>query len=182
VSENSSAGRGPKGRPTPKRSDARRQRTGPVAPPPQTKREAARRVRERNADRRRAVKQGTLVGDERYLMARDAGPLRRAVRDLVDGRRSPATLLLPAAVLPLLGQLSGNPRVQAACTTLWLAALVLAVADFGTTAARIRRMLRADFPGESRSRGHIGYGLVRVLQLRRFRLPKPQVGPPSLRR
>lgn len=181
MSETSSTGRAPKGRPTPKRSEARRSRPGPVAAPPRNRKEAAKRQREQGAERRREVRQGTLAGDERYLSGRDAGPVRRAVRDLVDSRRSSATLLLPAAVLPLLGNLTGDPRIRAAAFAMWLAALVVAVVDFSAVAARTQRMLKADFPGE-KGRGHVFYAILRTLQFRRLRLPKPAVSPPPLRR
>ena len=46
-----------KGRPTPRRREAQRRRTGPVAPPPKTRREAVRRMREQGTDRRSEARQ-----------------------------------------------------------------------------------------------------------------------------
>ena len=164
-----------KGRPTPKRRDAERRRGGPSAPPPANRREAARRVREQAADQRRQVKAGTRSGDTRHMMARDQGPVRQLVRDLVDHRRHIGVLLLPAALLPVVAQLSGSTQVLALATTLWLATLLAAISDFVITAIVVRQRVKADFPDERKMRGHILYAVVRTAQFRRFRLPPPRV-------
>ncbi|MCW2724764.1 MAG: hypothetical protein JWN35_1685 [Frankiales bacterium] len=164
-----------KGRPTPKRRDATPRRGGPVTPPPATRREAAKRMRAEGAVRRRQVKAGTKAGDQRYLMARDAGPVRQLVRDLVDSRRHVGVLLLPAAVLPVAAQLTHSQRLLAMATTLWLATLVTAIFDFVLTGFVVRRRIRSDFPDEGKLGGHIAYGTVRTAQFRRFRLPPPRV-------
>ena len=48
-----------KGRPTPRRRAAQKRRTGPVAPPPRTRREAVRRMRELGTDRRAEAREGS---------------------------------------------------------------------------------------------------------------------------
>ena len=166
-----------KGRPTPKRSDAQRRRGGPVAPPPANRKEAARRVREQAKEQRRQVRTGTKTGDTRHLMRRDQGPVRQLVRDLVDNRRHIGVLLLPAALLPVVAQLTRSEEVLAFATTLWLATLFAAIADFVITAFVVRSRIRSDFPDETKLRGHILYAVVRTAQFRRFRLPPPRVGP-----
>lgn len=160
-----------KGRPTPKRPTSK----GPVAPPPMTRREAAKRVRSQGATRRQQLRAGRVTGDDEYLLARDQGPVRRLVRDLVDSRRTTATLLLPAAVLPLAGSLTGIDQVIALTQILWIFAITLALADFVGGGLRIRRAIAERFPDEQRTRGHIFYGIVRMLQFRRLRVPKPRV-------
>lgn len=166
-----------KGRPTPKRRDVEHRRGGPVAPPPANRKEAARRVRQQGALQRKAVREGTKTGDESRMMARDRGPVRRLVRDVVDGRRHVGVLLLPAAVLPVLAQLTGSSRLLAMATTLWLATLLAAVSDFVITAFLVRQKVRAAFPEEPKLLGHVGYAVVRTAQFRRFRLPPPRVRP-----
>jgi len=52
-----------KGRPTPKRADAQRRRTGPVAPPPSTRKEAAKLARARATESRERVRDATARGD-----------------------------------------------------------------------------------------------------------------------
>jgi len=170
-------GGGSKGRPTPKRRDVQRRRGGPVAPPPANRKEAAKRVRQQGAQQRKAVREGTKTGDESRMMARDRGPVRRLVRDAVDARRHVGVLLLPAAVLPVLAQLTGSTRLLALATTLWLATLLAAVSDFVITALVVRRKVHAAFPDERKLGGHIGYAVIRTAQFRRFRLPPPRVGP-----
>lgn len=166
-----------KGRPTPKRKDAQRGRRGPVAPPPANRREAARRVREQAREQRTTARQGTKAGDQRYLMGRDQGPVRALVRDLVDNRRHVGVLLLPAALLPVVAQVTRSEQILAIATTLWLATLLAAISDFVVTALVVRSRVRRDFPEERKMRGHILYAVVRTAQFRRFRLPKPRVGP-----
>jgi hypothetical protein len=172
VSETTGAG---KGKPTPKRRDAQRRRGGPVAPPPATRKEAARRIRAEGAGKRAAVRTGTRAGDERNMMARDQGPVRRLVRDVVDSRRHVGVLLLPATVLPVAANFSSSLQVRAFATSLWLTALLATVLDMVITAVVVRRKVRERFPDETR--GHTFYAVVRTAQFRRFRLPPPQVSP-----
>lgn len=160
-----------KGRPTPKRPTSR----GPVAPPPATRKEAAKRVREQGSSRRQQLRAGRTDGAEEYLLARDQGPVRRLVRDLVDSRRTTATLLLPAAILPLAGELSGIDQVRALTQILWIFAITLSLADFVGGGMRIRRAIHERFPDEGSTRRHVFYGIVRMLQFRRLRVPKPRV-------
>jgi hypothetical protein len=175
VSESQASG---KGRPTPKRRDSERRRGGPVTPPPTNRREAARRLRAQAAEQRQQVKTGTRTGDTRHLMARDQGPVRQLIRDLVDSRRHVGVLLLPAAVVPVIAQLlTDDPRLLGFVTALWFATLLAAFLDFVVTALLVRQRIRTDFPAESKGRGHLFYAVVRTAQFRRFRLPPPRVAP-----
>jgi hypothetical protein len=161
-----------KGRPTPKRSEARGvRRGGPVAPPPRTRKEAAKRAREQTRAERDRVRQGT------QLLPRDAGPVRARVRDVVDGRRSIGTLMLPLALVLVLAQLSGNPVVLDLALAVWLAGIVALFTDLVLTARVLRRRLREEFPELGSLRGHVGYGLLRTTVFRRWRIPAPQVSP-----
>jgi hypothetical protein len=148
-----------------------------VAPPPATRKEAARRVRAQGAERRKAVKAGTKAGDERAMMARDQGPVRRLARDLVDSRRHVGVLLLPATVLPVLAGLSSSLEVRAIATSIWFFAVLATVFDMVVTGVIVRRRIRSDFPQETKTRGHVGYALIRTAQFRRLRVPPPQVRP-----
>jgi hypothetical protein len=174
VSESPASG---KGRPTPKRKDSQRRSGGPVAPPPTTRKEAAKRIRAQGAQKRKAVRAGTKAGDERAMMGRDQGPVRRLVRDLVDSRRHVGVLLLPATFLPVLANLSTSVQLRAFATSVWLAAVLVAVFDMVLTGVLVRRRIRDDFPDETKTRGHVGYALMRTAQFRRFRVPPPRVRP-----
>ncbi len=164
---------GGKGRPTPKRRDGTARR-GPVAPPPTTRREAAKRVREQGKQQRTNVRSSAKAGDDRYQLKRDQGPVRGLIRDLVDSRRHLSVLLLPAALLPLLGQLTRVQAIVQLATVLWLATLIAAMSDFASTALLVRKRVKADFP-EDKGRGHLFYATLRTAQFRRFRIPKPRV-------
>src|SRR4051794_13073824 len=72
-----------KGRPTPKRSEARKQRRTAT---PTNRKEAAKIRREKMREQRVAQRRALLTGDERHLPARDAGPAKRLARDYVDSR------------------------------------------------------------------------------------------------
>jgi hypothetical protein len=166
---------GGKGRPTPKRREKERRRGGPVAPPPLTRKEAARRQKEQAKKARQRVRQGALSGDERYLPKRDAGPVRRLVRDVVDSRRNAGVLLLPVAVALVAAQVTGNRLLLDLALTLWLASLLAVSVDVIILVTTIRRRIHAAFPDEARTRGHVGYGLLRSTVFRRWRMPAPAV-------
>lgn len=166
-----------KGRPTPKRSEAQRRRGGPVPPPPTTRKEAAKRAREQAVLARRSVREGTARGDEDRMVARDRGPVRALVRDVVDARRNVGVLLLPLAVLLVLAQLVGNDRVTSVALLLWLTGVLAMVADVVVTTLAIRRAVRAAHPDEGRMVRHVSYGLLRSTVFRRFRLPPARTSP-----
>ena len=165
-----------KGRPTPRRREAQRRRTGPVAPPPRTRREAYRRMREQGADRRSEVREGMRSGDERYLMPRDRGPERRLVRDIVDSRRNVGVLFLLMALVYAVSIFIPSLQVKAAATSLWLTVLLLLIVDSLVLGLRIRKLVRQEFPDtEQRMASLVIYGITRATMIRRWRQPKPQV-------
>lgn len=166
-----------KGRPTPKRSEAQKRRGGPVLPPPTTRREAAKRLREQQSQDRKSVRTGTIAGDQTKMLARDAGPARALVRDIVDGRRNVGVLMLPIALLYVIVQYAGGPTLFGVVARVFTLGLLLVIADLVVTGLLIRRSVRAEFPGERRMRGHLFYGLLRSTVLRRLRMPPTRVRP-----
>lgn len=166
-----------KGRPTPKRSEKERRRGGPVAPPPRTRKEAAQRKKQEAKSARGTARQGARAGDDRYMVKRDAGPVRRLVRDIVDGRRCAGVLVLPVALLLVGSSLVGVAAVQAFITTLWLATLIFVILDIVVLTVNIRRRIRAEFPDTGRLGGHVAYGLLRSTVFRRWRMPPTVVSP-----
>ncbi|WP_149179404.1 DUF3043 domain-containing protein [Streptomyces sp. TRM49041] len=163
----------PKGRPTPKRSEAQSQRRRAVTPALDRK-EAMRRQREaRRADLARQ-REALAGGDERFLPARDRGPVRRFVRDFVDSRFFIAEMFLPLAVVILVLSLIRAGQMQTIATLLWMGVIVLIVIDSIGLAVRLKKQLKQRFPNEPK-RGAVAYALMRSLQIRRLRLPKPQV-------
>ncbi|MEU7024862.1 DUF3043 domain-containing protein [Streptomyces sp. NPDC046203] len=165
----------PKGRPTPKRSEAQSQRRRAQSAPMDRK-EAAKRQREaRRVDLARQ-REALNSGDERYLPVRDKGPVRRFARDFIDSRFAVAETFLPMAIVILVLSFFGNSnrRLQDIALLLWAALIVLIVVDSVVTWIRLRKQLSTRFPNEPK-RGAIPYALMRSLQIRRLRLPKPQV-------
>ncbi|MEU7468263.1 DUF3043 domain-containing protein [Streptomyces sp. NPDC044984] len=163
----------PKGRPTPKRSVAQSQRRS-VANTTMTRKEAAKRQREERRAALERQRQALASGDERYLPARDKGPVRRFARDFVDARFNIAEYFLPMAVIILVLSMIQVPQLQNAALLLWLAVIVMIVLDSVVTGFRLKKRLAERFPADNR-RGAVAYALMRSLQMRRLRLPKPQV-------
>ncbi|MFF9812674.1 DUF3043 domain-containing protein [Streptomyces sp. NPDC014006] len=163
----------PKGRPTPKRSEARSQRRS-VATTPTNRKEAAKRQREERRVTMERQRQALASGDERYLPARDKGPVRRFARDFIDSRFNIAEFFLPMAVVILVLSMVRVGALQSIALLLWLIVIVLIVLDSIVTGFRLKKRLAERFPDQNK-RGAVAYGLMRSLQMRRLRLPKPQV-------
>jgi len=175
-----------KGRATPTRREAEGQRRGPVAPPPQTTREALKRnkeVRKSNPaskEERRAEaqkrKEGMDAGDDRYLLPRDRGPVRAYVRDLVDSRRHVAGLFMPLAILVFIALLIPDPTVKNYSTLLCTVVILGMMLEGFLTGKRVTREVREKFPRENIKGRSIGwYAFIRASQLRKLRVPKPRV-------
>ncbi|WP_330330049.1 DUF3043 domain-containing protein [Streptomyces sp. NBC_00536] len=163
----------PKGRPTPKRAVAQSQRKAVVASTGNRK-EDAKRARERRRTEMAKQREALASGDERYLPNRDKGPVRRFARDFVDSRFSVAEMFLPLAVIILVLSMVRVPSIQNIALLLWLGVIVLIIIDSIGLFIRLRKALNTRFPDEPK-RGAVAYGLMRTLQMRRLRLPKPQV-------
>ncbi|MFH8768234.1 MULTISPECIES: DUF3043 domain-containing protein [unclassified Streptomyces] len=163
----------PKGRPTPKRSEAQSQRRS-VANTPMTRKDASKRQREERRQALERQRQALAGGDERYLPARDKGPVRRFARDWVDSRFNVAEFFLPLAVVILVLSVVRVPAIQNIALLLWLIVIVLIVLDAAVSGFRLKKRLAERFPDQNR-RGAVAYALMRSLQIRRLRLPKPQV-------
>jgi hypothetical protein len=156
---------GGKGRPTPKRNEAQKQRRQAVRPPADRK-EARQRMREDRARRMEAMKRG----DESALSARDRGPVRRHVRELIDSRRNVAEFFMPVVLVVLV--LSAVPSLAALVVYAWVVMLIGVVIDSIYLRRLIRRSVAERFP-DADTKGLLTYGLMRALQVRALRLPKP---------
>jgi hypothetical protein len=162
----------PKGRPTPKRSQAQSQRRTMATP--MNRKDAAKRAREARRVDMAKQREALNTGDERHLPARDKGPVRRFARDYIDSRWCVAEFFLPLAVVILLLSVVGSAALKNLSLLLWLVVIVLIVLDSVLIAFSLKRKLRQRLPDESH-RGATAYALMRTLQMRRMRLPKPQV-------
>lgn len=182
----------PKGRPTPKRDQARRTtKKGPVAPAPLTSSEARARRKtlagpklsreERKADRTAGRARMTdrrermMAGDEDYLLPRDQGPIRRYARDVVDSRRNVLGLFMPST-LALLFVMFAVPQLQLYISPAMLLITAIMGVDGVILGRKVSRLVDAKFPSNTESRWKLGlYAAGRASQIRRMRAPRPQV-------
>ena len=162
-----------KGRPTPKRKEAQAQRAQPLvggSPGRMTKQD-----KQQVADARMRARAGYAAGEDRYLPDRDRGPQRRYIRDFVDARTSLGEWMLPLMLAVVFMTFGANETIQLiSIFTIWgyLAVLVI---DSILMVNRLKKRLLEKFPREALQRGYQNYAIMRSLQMRRLRLPKPQV-------
>ncbi len=159
-----------KGRPTPSRRQAEAERKRRMTPP-RTRKEANRVMRQRRTEQRIKAQAALRSGDERYLPARDQGRVRRFARDFVDARFNVAEFLLPLLIVILVLGVVGNPGLQG---TLWIMTILATAIDTIYLVYRVKREIRRRFPDDV-TKGAVLYAVLRSSQLRRLRLPKPQV-------
>ncbi len=176
--EPQSARPGSKGRPTRSRKEAEAARRRPLVV--DDRKEARRRDRE-TANRARAeAQQALMTGDEKRMPLQHRGAERSYVRDVVDSRWNIAELFFPIALVFMIISLF-LPLVRPDLTTtlstgmilvLW-GGIAVCVVDSLFLRRRLRRLLTERF-GEVQ-RGLVGYGIMRAIQIRRFRLPRAQI-------
>jgi hypothetical protein len=165
-----------KGRPTPKRNEAQGRRPGPPPPPPTTRKEAYKRMRGQQAARRAETRQGAARGDDAYLPARDRGPVRKLVRDVVDSRRNVGSFFLAIAAVALIGTVVPSILVRNYASFLLFGFFILLIVDSLVLGRRIKRKIAERFPdGNHKTRGLVWYGISRATMIRRWRFPKPEV-------
>ena len=115
------------------------------------------------------------AGEEKYLLARDKGPVRRFIRDFVDSRFSFIELMIPLLVVTMVLGYSGNAGLAELRQR---AAVRLDPAGRSSTCCmlrfRLRRQLAARFP-DAPVKGTTYYAVTRAMQMKFMRLPKPQV-------
>ena len=165
-----------KGRPTPKRSEAQGRRAGPPPPPPTTRKEAYKRMRQTQASRRVESRAGAARGDDNYLPARDRGPVKKLVRDVVDSRRNVGSFFLAIAAVALIGTFVPSILVRNYASFLLFGFFLIMIVDSVVLSRRIKRKVAERFPdGNHKTRGLVWYGISRSTMIRRWRFPKPDV-------
>jgi hypothetical protein len=165
-----------KGRPTPSRKEAEQLRKQQLKPA-LTRKEQAARERELRMRSRAAM----MAGDESALLPRDRGPVKRAVRDYVDGRFNAGELFLPGAILILVLGFIRNIEVQRFSFLLWFALMLVIVIDLIVLVFGLRKHLLAKFE-PAQTKGTNFYAIMRALQIRRLRVPKTTARPGDNRR
>lgn len=163
-----------KGRPTPKRSEAERQRRFGGAPADRKAAAAQSKTRAR-AERTR---KGDAMrrGEEWALPAKDKGPVKALARDYVDSRRRISEFYMYGLiVLVILLFFSSHSPVVSSYLPVVLVLMVLVMVIEGFFMGRKLKALVAErYPGQS-TRGLRMYATMRGLQIRKLRFPKPRV-------
>ena len=169
-----------KGRPTPKRSEAERNRRQPItgsgsrsrAPAAPRTPEEKSRARGERARKYEAMKQG----ESWALNPRDRGPVRALARDYIDSKRRISEYYMYILVLLLAAVFLRNKTEQQYISPLVLVLVVVILVDAQVIRRSLRRLIAERLPGES-TRGLTVYAVMRALQIRRFRIPAPRVRP-----
>jgi hypothetical protein len=167
---------GGKGRPTPKRKDARARRRMAEAPPANRK-EAAARMRDRQREERAEAREGMMRGDEKYLMPRDRGDARRIVRNIVDARRTVGTFFLAGTLVVFVAAQPGlPPQIRVYANFLWGALLLALLTDSFLISRKIKKLVNERLPkNNEKMMGLYLYGAMRATVFRKMRAPRPQV-------
>jgi hypothetical protein len=161
------------GQVTPKRGSNARRVTEAA---PTNRREAYRQTRDRNKVERAEAAAGMRAGDERYLLARDRGPERSLIRDIVDSRRTVGSWFFGGALIVLVGSTVNVPAIQLASNLLWALLAIGVVIDSVLIARKSKRLVKERFPKTDQRLGSLQiYGVMRALTFRRMRTPKPKV-------
>lgn len=165
---------GGKGRATPSRKEAEAARKKQMKSPATRKEQARKQKEARNLARARGREAMKTGGDDRYLPARDQGPVRRFTRDFVDHRFNVAEIMLPVLIGVFAISLFSTSTVYRFVIGVWIATILATVIDEVVMVRALRKEFKARFqPGETR--GSVAYAVLRTSQFRALRMPKCQV-------
>jgi hypothetical protein len=164
---------GAKNRPTPKRREREAARKQPLVV---TDRKRAKKLdRSKRQEAFAKQRQAMVTGDDAHLPLRDKGPVRRFIRDSVDARWSLGEFLLPVMVVVLALSFVRQSWAVLLVFVLVYGLMILAVIDSWLMWRRIRKALITKFGADKLVRGSAMYAVMRAFQMRRWRMPRPQV-------
>jgi hypothetical protein len=163
----------PKGAPTPKRSAAQANRRQPYQAPADRK-AAARQGRDRNRGERIRRTEAYQRGDAWALPRKDQGPVRALARDVVDARRGIGEyyMVLVVVLVILLVLPGGTTKIVFDIAVIGM--VILMLAEGWLVSMKVKRLAAERLPGQS-TQGLTLYTIMRGIQLRRLRMPKPRV-------
>ncbi|MGH3628755.1 MAG: DUF3043 domain-containing protein [Sciscionella sp.] len=162
-----------KGRATPKRSQSEAARKRRAAPPRNSK-EAKAVQRDRVREQRLRQREAMQKGDDRYLPARDKGPLKRYIRDYIDAHRTIGEFLIPVFIVLFVVVYIRTSYTQFLGSVAWVVILGALALDSVRVLYGVRKGITEKF-GADKTKGIAMYALMRSWQMRKLRLPKPQV-------
>jgi hypothetical protein len=165
---------GAKNKPTPKRKDQEAARRQPLVV---TDRKQAKQIDKAKRNEQMAkTRQAMISGDDSGLPTRDKGPVRRYMRDYIDARRNLAEFMLPVMLIVLALSFMRTSTILFFVTILTYAVLLTAVVDTFLMYRSVRKKVAAKFGEEAAStKGNGMYAAMRAFQMRRSRMPRPQV-------
>ena len=188
----------PKGRPTPKRIDQEVKRgvvrdPNALTPAQQNQRRKElkssmskdewkaykKKEREERRASNREIQARIDAGDERYLMDRDKGQVRRYVRDWVDSRYFLNNWFMPLALVILLLTFLVtfvSPQVANVISVISMVFMLMVVVEAFIIGRSANKAVRRKFPDSVETGFGLGmYAFSRATQPRKWRSPKPQV-------
>jgi hypothetical protein len=164
-----------KGRPTPKRSDARAARPAQGTFGTAITKETRQRGR---SERNRAVREAREAmrsGDISKMPARERAPERVLARDLVDGRRNLGTFFWMLIILFYIGSFIPNNTAHSVILYVMVVGLLAVFADCWYVAQKVGRAVAERYP-DSRVKVKM-YAAQRAVSPRWMRMPKARVSP-----
>ncbi|GAA2034570.1 hypothetical protein GCM10009720_14030 [Yaniella flava] len=160
-----------KGRPTPKRRDQEAANRRPLIS--DDRKVAKQQNKQAVAEERARMRRALDTGEEKYLPARDKGPQRRFVRDFVDARWGIGEWLIIGVLIFLGLSFVPTPAMQMASTIGMLTFVFLVILEGFWVGFQVKKRLEAKFG--AMEPGCRWYAAMRSTQMRRMRLPRPQV-------
>lgn len=163
-----------KGRPTPTRKEREATRKRPIVH--DKKADSTRRRTQRRSQLDREY-QAMRTGDDRNMPAQHAGAPRRFARDFIDSRTTVAEFLLPTSIVALFGMmfLVRFPTLVTVLSLILLTVMITSGIEIWILIRRLRKKAVERYGEDRLPRFYRMYGLTRMTQLRRLRMPKPQV-------
>ena len=164
---------GAKNRPTPKRRDQEAANRRPLVG---SSKAVSADMKTRQREERAKAREGMLRGDDRFLPARDRGPVKRYLRDMVDSRWNIGEFLLPLMLIVLAIMVVGgqSPRAQILILPIVYGVMAVGIMDAWLLARRGKRRIQEEF-GTEAPKGTSMYVALRSLQMRMSRVPRPQI-------
>jgi len=163
-----------KGHATPTRKEREAAQRRPLVP---TSKEDSKKRREEQRIRAAREQKALQTGDERFMPRQHTGAPRRFARDFVDSRTTVTEFMLPAAILSMIALIffGNSAAIMSAVTLALFLLMVVWLVEAGLLLRKMRKQASAKFGAGKLPRMYAIYGLTRLMQIRRMRLPKPQV-------
>jgi Protein of unknown function (DUF3043) len=163
----------PKGVPTPKRSEAQSNRRGPYVPPSDRK-AAARQSRQRDRGDRARQQEALQRGEEWAFPPKDRGPVRALARDVVDSRRGIGEYYMVMVILLIVLLVVPGQSTKLLADAVVVVLLVVIILEGYLVGGKVKKLAAQRFPDKS-TKGVMAYTMMRGIQMRRLRMPKPRV-------